>query len=90
MDFVYNTMTTTKLPRFTRALVIKQASPQRKPLYHDAVLEEKALPTLKKGEILVRIGAAAFNHRDVAHTQIPMARKLRRVFSGLDQERSLP
>ncbi|KAF9462751.1 NAD-P-binding protein [Collybia nuda] len=58
-------MTTTKIPKFTRALTIKQAQTQRKPLYHDAILEEKPLPALKKGEILVRIGAAAFNHRDV-------------------------
>lgn len=65
--FILLTMTTT-LPKFTRALTIKEVSPQRKPLWHDAFLEQKlALPgTLKRGEILVRIGAAAFNHRDVA------------------------
>lgn len=30
-----------------------------------AVLDERPLPALKDGEVLVKIGAAAFNHRDV-------------------------
>ncbi|KAG5730804.1 hypothetical protein E4T56_gene6362 [Termitomyces sp. T112] len=58
-------MTTTNLPKFTKSLTIKRASAQNDPVYHDAVIEQKSIPELKKGEILVRIGAAAFNHRDV-------------------------
>ncbi|RDB23123.1 putative zinc-type alcohol dehydrogenase-like protein YogA [Hypsizygus marmoreus] len=54
-----------KLPRFTKAVTVKKAPAERKPLYHDAVVEERSIPSLKPGEILVRIGAAAFNHRDV-------------------------
>ncbi|KAF5378269.1 hypothetical protein D9615_008738 [Tricholomella constricta] len=57
--------TTTKLPKLTKALTVKKSPLQRSPLYHDALVEEKAIPALKKGEVLVRIGAAAFNHRDV-------------------------
>ncbi|KAG5635627.1 hypothetical protein H0H81_010588 [Sphagnurus paluster] len=57
--------TTTKLPRLTKAITVKQSPPTRKPLHHDALLEERPIPALKEGEILVRIGAAAFNHRDV-------------------------
>ncbi|GLB34498.1 putative zinc-binding dehydrogenase [Lyophyllum shimeji] len=49
----------------TKALTVGKSPAQRKPLYHDAVLTERPLPLLKEGEILVRIGAAAFNHRDV-------------------------
>lgn len=55
----------TKLPKVTKALTVKKSPPQRKPQYHDAVLEEKPIPALQKGQILVRMGAAAFNHRDV-------------------------
>ncbi|KAF8065366.1 hypothetical protein FPV67DRAFT_1502554 [Lyophyllum atratum] len=58
-------VTMNKLPKVTKALVVKKSSPQRKPLYHDAVMEEKPIPTLKQGELLVRVGAAGFNHRDV-------------------------
>ncbi|KAG6810849.1 hypothetical protein H0H92_010064 [Tricholoma furcatifolium] len=57
--------TTTALPRFTKSVVVKKSPPQRTPLYHDAVIEEKPIPELKHGEVLVRMGAVAFNHRDV-------------------------
>lgn len=64
-------MTTTKIPKFTKALTIKPAATTLKHVYHEAVLEERPLPPLKKGEVLVRIGAAAFNHRDVLHMHHP-------------------
>ncbi|KAF8151082.1 hypothetical protein K438DRAFT_1688264 [Mycena galopus ATCC 62051] len=54
-----------KFPRATKALVLRQSPPERKPLFHDAVVQEQAIPPLKPGEILVKIGAAAFNHRDL-------------------------
>ncbi|KAG5644403.1 hypothetical protein DXG03_008570 [Asterophora parasitica] len=57
--------TTPKLPNQYKALTVKKSPSQRDSLYHDAILENKPVPTLKKGEVLVRIGAAAFNHRDV-------------------------
>jgi NADPH:quinone reductase-like Zn-dependent oxidoreductase len=52
-------------PNFTKALTLQPAATKLKPVYHEAVLEDRPLPPLKKGEVLVRIGAAAFNHRDV-------------------------
>ena len=55
----------TKIPKFTKALTIQPAATKIKPVYHEAVLDERPLPPLKKGQVLVRIGAAAFNHRDV-------------------------
>jgi len=54
-----------KLPKSTKALVLRKSAIQRKPLYHDASLEERSIPALKPGEILVKIGAAAFNRRDL-------------------------
>jgi NADPH:quinone reductase-like Zn-dependent oxidoreductase len=55
------------LPKFTKSLVLKQAtaSASKKPVLHDTVVEERAIPELKPGQVLVRITAAAFNHRDV-------------------------
>jgi hypothetical protein len=54
-----------RLPRTTNALVSKKSPPERTPLFHDAVVQAQPIPQLKYGEILVKIGAAAFNHRDV-------------------------
>ncbi|KAI0362574.1 NAD-P-binding protein [Trametes cingulata] len=53
-----------QIPKSTRALVLRKAAKATKPVYHDAVLEERPIPELKPGQILVRIHAAAFNHRD--------------------------
>ena len=55
-----------RLPKETRALVLKKSLAERKPLYHDAVIEKRAIPTLKHGQVLVKMGAVAFNHRDVS------------------------
>lgn len=54
-----------QLPRSMRALVLKRGPPERKPVYHDALLEDKPIPVLKQGQVLVKIGAAAYNHREV-------------------------
>ncbi|CCM00486.1 uncharacterized protein FIBRA_02520 [Fibroporia radiculosa] len=51
--------------RSTQAIVVQKSPPGRNPLYHDAVMEDKPLPALGTGQILVKIGAAGFNHRDV-------------------------
>ncbi|KAJ7926262.1 hypothetical protein B0H13DRAFT_1973244 [Mycena leptocephala] len=55
----------TKLPRTTKALVLQKSPAGRKPLFHDAVVQEQSIPALKPGEILVKMGAVAFNHRDL-------------------------
>ena len=49
-----------------RALILKRGPLERKPVYHDALLDDKPIPALKRGEVLVKIGAAAYNHRDVS------------------------
>lgn len=53
------------LPRTTRALVVQKDAQERKPVYHDTEVVERPIHSLKQGEILVKIGAAAFNHRDL-------------------------
>ncbi|THH16491.1 hypothetical protein EW146_g4148 [Bondarzewia mesenterica] len=54
-----------KLPPTTRTLIIQRAVEERKPVYHDVKVVERPIAVLKKGEVLVKIGAAAFNHRDL-------------------------
>ncbi|KAJ7465965.1 hypothetical protein FB451DRAFT_1561264 [Mycena latifolia] len=53
------------LPRTTKALVLRKSPAGRKPLFHDAIVQEQPLPALKPGELLVKMGAVAFNHRDL-------------------------
>lgn len=50
-----------------KALIVRQSQspPDRKPVYHDASLEDKPVPQLQPGQVLVKINAVAFNHRDV-------------------------
>ncbi|KZT52258.1 NAD(P)-binding protein [Calocera cornea HHB12733] len=57
----------TDQPKTTRCLVLKEAKHIQKdaPVYHDVVMEQREVPSLKQGEVLVRISAVAFNHRDV-------------------------
>ncbi|KAF9473863.1 NAD(P)-binding protein [Pholiota conissans] len=54
-----------KLPATTRALVLQESKEQRKPLYHDAALVELPLAQPKPGEVVVKIVAVGFNHKDV-------------------------
>ncbi|KAG2145067.1 hypothetical protein BD769DRAFT_1419676 [Suillus cothurnatus] len=58
-------MMASRIPESTRALVIKKCSAEAKPVYHDAVLETRPLQQLKPGEVLVKMGAVSFNHRDL-------------------------
>ncbi|KAJ7279681.1 hypothetical protein C8J57DRAFT_1448907 [Mycena rebaudengoi] len=55
----------TKAPTSTRAVTLQKAASARTPSYADAVLQDRPLPSLKQGEVLVKMAAAAFNHRDV-------------------------
>ncbi|KAJ6537738.1 hypothetical protein B0H19DRAFT_1003457 [Mycena capillaripes] len=55
----------TKLPRVTKALILQKSPAGREPLFHDAVVQEQSIPALKPGEILVKMGAVAFNHREL-------------------------
>ncbi|KAG8216808.1 hypothetical protein J3R82DRAFT_7058 [Butyriboletus roseoflavus] len=56
---------TVRLPKETRVLVVKKSPAERKPLYHDAVIEKRLIPVLQSGQVLVKMGAVAFNRRDL-------------------------
>nr|VWP00207.1 Uncharacterized protein [Ganoderma boninense] len=51
-------------PKNTKALVLRRKGKSTAVL-HDAVVEDRPLPQLQSGQLLVRIHAAAFNHRDL-------------------------
>jgi len=53
------------VPKCTQVLVVNEALGHDKPLFHDAQLETRPLRPLKAGEVLVKITAVSFNHRDV-------------------------
>ncbi|KAF9449462.1 NAD(P)-binding protein [Macrolepiota fuliginosa MF-IS2] len=53
------------LPTTTKAVILRRSTSQEKPVYDDAVLVDKPIPELQPGEVLVKAGAVAFNHRDV-------------------------
>ncbi|KAM6500156.1 hypothetical protein JOM56_003170 [Amanita muscaria] len=53
------------VPHKTTAIVLQQSSPARNPVYHDAVLTTRPIPALKEGDILVKMTAASFNHREL-------------------------
>ncbi|KAL4071454.1 hypothetical protein V8B97DRAFT_2045323 [Scleroderma yunnanense] len=53
------------LPNKTRVLVLKESPARDSPLYHDIVIEERVIPTLKEGEILVKMGAVSYNRREL-------------------------
>jgi NADPH:quinone reductase-like Zn-dependent oxidoreductase len=54
---------TTKIPHSAAALVVREGKSVFK---YDAVLEKQPLPPkLEPGQLLLKMTAAAFNHRDV-------------------------
>ncbi|KAF5334516.1 hypothetical protein D9611_013793 [Ephemerocybe angulata] len=60
--------TSTDLPKVSRAVVVAEAtdsSPKRERYPYDAALVESAIPELKPGQVLLKINAAGFNHKDV-------------------------
>jgi hypothetical protein len=57
---------THQVPSSFKALILQnQREQQNKSLYHDVRIVERPIPTLKPSEILVKINAAGFNHREV-------------------------
>lgn len=55
-----------RVPTHTKALTIQEARVAKKPLYHDAILVERPLAAPKPGEVVVKITATGFNHKDVS------------------------
>lgn len=51
--------------KYLKALTLQKPSGPRKPVYNDVHIVEKSIPVLKRGQVLVRITAAGFNHREV-------------------------
>jgi NADPH:quinone reductase-like Zn-dependent oxidoreductase len=60
-----------KMPQRCKTIVLRKAVDKRGPYKFDAVLEDRDIPSLEDGQILLKIEAAGFNHRDV---------RLRRTF----------
>ncbi|KAL1741651.1 hypothetical protein HDZ31DRAFT_44953 [Schizophyllum fasciatum] len=58
-------MTSNQILKTTRSVVIQKQAGARKPVYHDAVVVERELPALRRGDVLVKMSAAAYNHREV-------------------------
>jgi hypothetical protein len=57
-----------KLPKSTRALVLRESPIVKPQTYNDAKLEERPIRALKAGELLVKMRAVSFNHKDVCHS----------------------
>lgn len=54
---------TTKPPATTRCIVVQDS--KEKPKQYDAALIERPLPAPQPGQVVVKIAAAGFNHKDV-------------------------
>jgi len=54
------------IPQRSRAIVLRKAEDQSGLYKFDAVLEDRDVPSLKDGQVLVKIEAAGFNHREVS------------------------
>jgi len=59
-------MAFSNIPRRSKAIVLRKAKDQSGLYKFDAVLEDTDVPPLKGGQVLVRIEAAGFNHREVS------------------------
>ncbi|KAI9446190.1 hypothetical protein H4582DRAFT_1904173 [Lactarius indigo] len=54
-----------RYPTLLKALTLQKPAEPRKPVYNDVCIVEKSVPVLKRGEVLVLINAAGFNHREL-------------------------
>ncbi|KII88285.1 hypothetical protein PLICRDRAFT_124628 [Plicaturopsis crispa FD-325 SS-3] len=52
-------------PAATRAIVLRKSAVAKSPTYHDARLEQRPIPPLTNGQVLVKIGAVGFNRREL-------------------------
>ena len=59
-------MTLPNIPQRSRAIVLRKAKDQSGLHKFDAVLEYKDVPPLQDGQVLVKIEAAAFNHKEAS------------------------
>jgi len=56
------------LPTVTKAIVIQESKVPQNPLYHDANLIKRPLLAPKPDEVVVKMGAVGFNHKDVSNS----------------------
>ena len=59
-------MAPSNIPQRSRAIVLRKAKDQSTLYKFDAVLEDRDIPPLKDGQVLVKIEAAGFNHKEVS------------------------
>lgn len=59
-------MTLSKVPKRSKTIVLWKAEDQSGLYKFDAVLEDRDIPPLEDGQVLVKIEAAGFNHREVS------------------------
>jgi hypothetical protein len=65
-----------RYPTSLKALILQKPSGPRKTVYNDVHIVQKSVPVLKRGEVLVRITAAGFNHREVCSGCIMMRKNV--------------
>lgn len=82
-------MAPSNIPQRSKAIVLRKAEDPNGLYKFDAVLEDRDVPPLKDGQVLVKIEAAGFNHREVSCDTHSFA-QLSSIFLGLDPERSVP
>lgn len=58
-------MASPQTPAITKALVLRRSKVPKKPLYHDVTFEEQRLVAPQADEVVVKMHAVAFNHREV-------------------------
>ena len=58
-------MALSKIPQRCKAIILRKVVDQRGPYKFGAVLEERDIPALEDGQILIKIEAVGFNHREV-------------------------
>jgi NADPH:quinone reductase-like Zn-dependent oxidoreductase len=50
-----------------RALILRKVpAAAGQSVYHDAIVQTVPVPEIGEGQVLVKVSAAAFNHRDVS------------------------
>jgi len=54
------------VPQRFKAIVLRKAADQSGPYRFDAVLEERNFQPLRDGQVLVKIEAAGFNHKEAS------------------------
>lgn len=77
------------IPKRCKAIVLRKAGGQSGLYKFDAVLEERDVQPLKDGQVLVRVEAAGFNHRDVSLCCTSFC-ALSLIYLALDPKRSVP